>query len=89
MEKICAAIKTFDISNVMMYDDIMMYTVHFTDSENADANFTHFHEALDHLRTHNFTASIKRAGQLIATWSPGVGLDMSYSNGNMETENVD
>lgn len=56
----------------------MMYTVHFTNLENVDAEFTHLNEVLDHLRTHNFTATVKRDGHVIATWSPSDGLDMSF-----------
>ena len=78
LEKTCAAIKTLDISNVLMHNDSMMYTIHFTNSESADAKFTHFHDVLDHLRTHNFTATVKRDVQVVATWSPSDGLDMSF-----------
>jgi len=57
-----------------------MYTIHFTDLENVDAEFTHFHDVLDHLCTHNFTATVKYDGRVIATWSPSYGLDMSFSS---------
>lgn len=78
LEKTCAVIKTLDISNVLMHNDSMMYTIHFTNLESADAEFAHFHDVLDHLRTHNFTATVKRDGRVIATWSQSDGLDMSY-----------
>lgn len=78
LEKTCAAIKTLDISNVLMHNDSMMYTIHFTNLESADAEFAHFHDVLDHLRTHNFTATVKRDGRVIATWSQSDGLDMSF-----------
>lgn len=87
LEKTCAAIKTLDIPNVMMHNDYMMYTIHFTNLESADAEFAHFHDVFDHLRTHNFTATVKRDGRVIATWSPSDGLDMSFPS--MESfENV-
>lgn len=87
LEKTCAAIKTLDIPNVLMHNDSMMYTIHFTNLESADAGFAHFHDVLDHLRTHNFTATVKRDGRVIATWSPSDGLDMSFPS--MESfENV-
>ena len=78
LEKTCAAIKTLDISNSLMHNNSMMYTIHFTNLESADAEFAHFHDVFDHLRTHNFTATVKRDGRVIATWSPSDGLDMSY-----------
>jgi len=78
LEKTCAVIKTLDISNSLMHNDSMMYTIHFTNLESADAEFAHFHDVLDHLRTHNFTATVKRDGQVIATWSSSGGLDMSF-----------
>ena len=84
LEKICAAIKTLDIPTVLMYDDFMMYTIHFTNLESADAEFAHFSNVLDHLRTHNFTATVKRDGQVVATWSPSDGLDMSFPSKGFE-----
>ena len=87
LEKTCAAIKTLDIPNVLMHNDFMMSTIHFTHLESADAEFAHFHDVFDHLRTHNFTATVKRDGRVIATWSPSDGLDMSFPS--MESfENV-
>jgi len=84
LEKTCAAIKTLDISNDLMYDEIVMYTIHFTNLESVDAEFTHFSNVLDHLRTHNFTATVKRDGQVVATWSPSDGLDMSFPSKGFE-----